>query len=80
MSLFALIINLANKNGCGIYPSLVYKTTLSLVHKVTLSLVHEITFPAVRTKLTMAVTSFLVNIKPTQSCGTLKNVIVYCTA
>ena len=56
---FVLIIKLTMRIAA------VYKATVSAVHKVTLFLVHEINFPTVRIELTKAVTSFLVNIKPT---------------
>ena len=52
----------------------------SLVYKIIFSLVYEATFFAVRTELTMAVTSLLVNVKPTRSCETSKNVTVHLTA
>ena len=42
--------------------------------------VHEITLPAMRIEPTKAVTSFLVNIKSTRSCGTSKNATVYLAA
>ena len=50
------------------------------VHEVTFSSVHETTLPAVRIEPTKAVTSLLVNIKPTRSRKTSKNVTVHLAA
>ena len=56
-----------------------HKATISAVHEVILFLVHETTLPAVRIEPRKAVISLLVNIKPTRSCGTSKNVTVHMT-
>ena len=48
--------------------------------KTRMAAVHETTLPAVRIKLTKAVTSLLVNIKPTRSRGTSKNVTIQLPA
>ena len=49
---------------------------MAVVHEVTLFLVYETTLSAVRIEPTKAITSLLVNIKPTRFRGTSKNVTV----
>ena len=60
--------------------AIVYKMTFFVVHKFIVLAMHKITLPTMRIELTKAVTFFLMNIKPSRSRKTSKNITVYRVA